>query len=82
MSCKSRMAGLLIMGAALVAPLGPAKSDAFPFFWEDSDPPPPAVVRREEQLFRRYTGCDYAAALRKYGRDIDARKACHGMLFP
>ncbi len=51
------------------------------FFLGGSDIPPRHVVEREARLYRQYTGCDYVRALHKYGRDIDARRACHGLLF-
>lgn len=73
----------LLVGLA-IASLSPcvARADAFPFFWLDDDIPPPQVIERQERLFLEYTGCDYRQALAKYGSDIFARRACHGMLFP
>lgn len=74
----------LIVGATLAAssPFNVARANEIPFFGFDDDVPPPDVVEREARLYRKYLSCDYLRALEKYGRDIDARRACHGMLFP
>lgn len=74
----------LLVGATLAAssPFNVAKAHEIPFFGFGDDVPPPDVVEREARLYRQYLGCDYRRALEKYGRDTDARRACHGMLFP
>ncbi|MGD9656064.1 MAG: hypothetical protein AB7U61_00240 [Methylocystis sp.] len=66
---------------ALSAPTVSAESALEDFFLGGPDIPPPDEINRQEELFLRYTGCDYRRQLAKLGDDIRARRACHGILF-
>lgn len=39
------------------------------------------AFEREAQAYEELLGCDFRGAFAKYGDEIDARRACHGLLF-
>ncbi len=42
---------------------------------------PPPWVQYQIWSNAHYLGCDYLRQLYKYGDDVDARRACQGMMF-
>lgn len=44
-------------------------------------PAPPAWVQYQQWANAYYLGCNYVRQLYKYGDDVDARRACQGMMF-
>lgn len=44
-------------------------------------PAAPPWMQYQAWANAHYLGCDYMRQLYKYGDDIDARRACHGMMF-
>lgn len=44
-------------------------------------PLPPAWVEYQQWANAHYLGCNYVQQLYKYGNDVDARRACQGMMF-
>ncbi|MGD9656049.1 MAG: hypothetical protein AB7U61_00165 [Methylocystis sp.] len=41
----------------------------------------PAWLKYQVWANAHYLGCDYMRQLYKYGDDVDARRACQGMMF-
>jgi hypothetical protein len=44
-------------------------------------PAAPPALQYQVWANAHYLGCDYMRQLYKYGDDVDARRACHGMMF-
>lgn len=44
-------------------------------------PAAPPWLQHQVWANAHYLGCDYMRQLYKYGDDVDARRACHGMMF-
>lgn len=45
------------------------------------DPTRQQEIQDEAWAYEYYLGCDYLRQLHKYGDDIDARRACQGLMF-
>lgn len=74
---KKLAVALLALGCALISGNAFAQHEQAPCCY----PAPPPWIQYQQWANGYYLGCNYLRQLYKYGDDVDARRACQGMMF-